>query len=584
MTGAEGSLRVDLAILAGALSPQTRRRLATLIALMMASGVSELLSIGAVVPFISLLAGGEPSRGLLALLPWLPGGETNRLPILTMMFVMAVIASAALRLWLQYATQQMVMTAGHELTVEIQRRTLLQPYAYHVRQHSAALIAALEKVQAVTFRLLLPLAQATAALFIGLFIVSALIVVETFAAAAVGVVLVAAYALTARLTRERLARASSEISAAYDERIRLVQDSVGAVRDIILDSSQPAYLAAFRDADARFARARASIAVAGTAPRFIVEGAAMLLIAAASIILAQRPGGLLVALPALAALALGGQRLLPLVQTLHFGWAAITGNRAILREVAALLRLPVDNRSEREPPPLPFTRAIEIDRLCFSYDQAERCAIGGVNATIGRGEMVALIGRTGSGKTTFADLIMGLLTPSSGTIRVDGRTIDAANCRAWQRNIAHVPQSIFLTDSSIAANITLAPPGASVDAERLAGAIRDAQLVKFIASLPLGIATKVGERGIRLSGGQRQRLGLARALYKGASLLVVDEGTNALDDETEAAVLASLVSLHREGCTILIIAHRASTIAGATRVIRLEDGRLVVNNLREMEG
>ena len=584
MTSGPGSLRGDLATLTDALLPQTRRRLTMLVALMLAGGIAELLSIGAVVPFINLLAGGKISPKLVPLLAWQNGTGTGDLLILATMFGVAVIASAALRLWLQSETQRWVMIAGHELTMEIQRRTLLQPYAWHVRQHSAALIAALEKVQGVTFRLLLPLAQAVAALLIALFIVAALILVDPLAAVTVGLALVAAYALAARLTRERLTRASAEISSAYDERIRMVQDSVGAVRDIILDSSQPTYLAAFRKADARFARAQASIAVAGTAPRFIVEGAAMLLFAAASIVLAERTGGLLSALPVLAALALGGQRLLPLVQTLHFGWAAMTGNSAVLHDVVGLLRLPVDDSPDVERPPLPFTSAIEIDRLCFGYDGSERRAIDGVSATIGKGEMIALTGRTGSGKTTFADLVMGLLTPSSGTLRVDGHPIDGTNRRAWQRNIAHVPQSIFLTDSSIAANITLAAPDAAVDPDRLHTAVRDAQLAEFIASLPLGLETKIGERGIRLSGGQGQRLGLARALYKGAALLIVDEGTNALDDETEAAVLAALASLHRRGCTILLIAHRASTIAAATRILRLDDGRLVVNNLREMEG
>ena len=576
--------RSDFAIVAQSLSPSTRHRALLSILLMLAGGASELVSIGAVVPFIAMIAGAPIPHQLVPMVTLLPASGPDRLPLLVLLFVAAVVAAAAIRLWLQSATQHVVLDAGHELTVEIQRLTLHQPYAFHVRQHSAALIASLEKVQAVTFQLLLPLAQLVGSVFIALFIVAALIAIDPRAAAAIGSAIIVAYTVAALLVRGRLAQASDQLSAAYDERIRLVQDSVGAVRDIILDSSQPAYLAAFRAVDARFAEARARLVIAGTAPRFIVEAIATIAIAAFATYLAGRPGGLVAALPTLAALALGGQRLLPLVHQLLQGWVAIVGNRAVVRDVADLLRLPDSVEHAAPPEALPFHDRIEVDRVTFTYDDGPRPAIDGVSLAIPRGAMVALTGRTGSGKTTLADLIMGLLTPLSGAIRVDGVPIDAANCRAWQRNIAHVPQSIFLTDSSIAANITLAAPDASVDSGRLVVAIHDAQLTEFIDSLPLGLDTKIGERGIRLSGGQRQRLGLARALYKGASLLVIDEGTNALDDETEAAVIATLASLNRKGCTILIIAHRASTIAGANRVVCLDEGRLVVNNLREMEG
>ncbi len=577
------NVRTDLAVLARSLSPSTHRHTALLILLMLGGGASELLSIGAVVPFIALLAGAPVPDRLVGVVALLPADSADRLPLLVLLFVAAVVVAAVIRLWLQSATQHIVLAAGHELTVEIQWLTLLQPYAYHVRQHSAALIASLDKVQAVTFQLLLPLVQLIAALFIALCILGALIAVDPRAAAAIGSAIITAYTVAALLVRGRLAQASDELSAAYDERIRLVQDSVGAVRDIILDSSQPAYLATFRAVDARFAQARARLVIAGTAPRFIVEAIAMIALAALATFLAGRPGGLVPALPVLAALALGGQRLLPLVHQLHRGWVVIAGNRAVLRDVADLLRLPDPVEHAAPPEVLPFRDRIEIDRVTFTYDDGLRPAIDGVSLAIPRGATVALIGRTGSGKSTLADLVMGLLTTSSGTICVDGVPINTANCRAWQRNIAHVPQSIFLTDSSIAANITLASRGVPIDDARLSAAVADAQLAEFIASLPLGLETRIGERGLRLSGGQRQRLGLARAFYKGAALLVVDEGTNALDDETEAGVLAVLAKRQRQGCTILIIAHRASTISGTSHCIRLDHGRIMAATLQEAE-
>ena len=190
--------------------------------------------------------------------------------------------------------------------------------------------------------------------------------------------------------------------------------------------------------------------------------------------------------------------------------------------------------------------------------------------------MIALIGTTGSGKSTLADLIMGLLEPTEGEITIDGERLDAETRRRWWRSIAHVPQSIFLADASIARNIAFSDPGEPIDIQRTGAAARAAQLHQFVETLPEGYETVIGERGIRLSGGQRQRLGLARALYKSAPVLILDEATSALDDETEAAVMESLDALVRkDGLTILMIAHRLSTVARCDKVVRLEKGRVV---------
>ncbi|MCA1654670.1 MAG: ABC transporter ATP-binding protein/permease [Sphingomonadales bacterium] len=561
---------MDIRALLHCIPHARRRQLWGLVGLTVAGGAAELLSIGAIVPFMALLAGRSRSPSPSALMQ-LSG--INALPAATAAFVVAVIAAAALRLLLQSATQRVVLGVGHELTVEIQRRTLLQPYAYHVRQHSSALIASLEKVQDMMFGVLLPLVQAGAALVISLFIVAALARIEPTETALAGVVLAAAYFATAAVARHRLAHASTDIGRAYAERVRLVQDSVGAIRDVIIDSSQASYLAAFREADARFAAARARISVAGAAPRFVIEAIGMILIATVALFLARRSGGLASALPALAALALGAQRLLPLLQQLHQAWTSIAGNRATLRDVVELISLPVPFENAPDTTaPLPFRRSIELCGVSFTYEGSPRPALDDVALTIPAGTMVALVGPTGWGKSTLADLVMALLRPTAGEIKVDGVAISQDNKRAWQRNIAHVPQSIFLTDTSIARNIAQGEPA---DPARLDKAVRDAQLSEFVASLPDGLGAEIGECGIRLSGGQRQRLGLARALYKGASFLIIDEGTNALDSTTEAGVLSILADLRRKGRTILIISHRSSTIAGCDRIFRLEDGRLI---------
>jgi ATP-binding cassette subfamily B protein len=195
-----------------------------------------------------------------------------------------------------------------------------------------------------------------------------------------------------------------------------------------------------------------------------------------------------------------------------------------------------------------------------------------VDLSIPRGSRIALIGRTGAGKTTFADLLMGLLRPSEGAILIDGTPLSPHNEQAWRRSVAHVPQSIFLADATIARNIAFTAREETIDLDRVTEAARIAQLDDFVSSLPEGLDTRVGERGIRLSGGQRQRLGIARALYKDAQLLVLDEATNALDAETEAALMRALIDEVGDERTILLISHRPSTLAYCDLVIRLDNG------------
>ena len=301
----------------------------------------------------------------------------------------------------------------------------------------------------------------------------------------------------------------------------------------------------------------------------------MALIATLAIVLASRQGGLAVALPVLGAIALGAQRLLPLLQQIYVSWSIAVGSQSLLDQVLELLRLPLDPAMSRPVDPLPFDDRIRFDDVSYVYQSRRGSAVDGATFEIRRGQRIALIGKTGSGKSTLADLLMGLLEPSAGAITVDGVQLTQENRRNWQRSIAHVPQAIFLADASIARNIALGSATDSFDLERVKEAARKAELDAFVEGLPEGYDTFVGERGIRLSGGQRQRLGIARAIYKQAPVLVLDEATSALDDATEAAVMKSLDQLGDEGLTIIMIAHRLSTVSRADVVIRLDDGRVV---------
>jgi ATP-binding cassette subfamily B protein len=291
----------------------------------------------------------------------------------------------------------------------------------------------------------------------------------------------------------------------------------------------------------------------------------MILIAALAFGLSRRVGGITAALPVLGALALGAQRLLPMLQQSYAAWAGIAGNHGSLRDTIELLDQPIPDELLRPAPaPLQFSDSIRFAGVGFRYSADGPWILDRLDLTIPKGARMGFVGSTGSGKSTTLDLLMGLLMPTQGELLVDGEPIRGVRARAWQRTIAHVPQTIYLADSTLAENIAFGVPRESIDLDRVREAARQAQIADFIESGPQGYDAHVGERGIRLSGGQRQRIGIARALYKKASVLVLDEATSALDNLTEQSVLdaiqgldSELTSIARYG-VILCIQNRTS--------------------------
>jgi ABC-type multidrug transport system fused ATPase/permease subunit len=302
----------------------------------------------------------------------------------------------------------------------------------------------------------------------------------------------------------------------------------------------------------------------------LVETTGIVLMALYALYLAERYGGLTAAIPALGALALGAQRLLPQLQQAYNGWSQLAANRALLADVAALVTLPAEDLAEL-PPPLGFGR-VEFESVGFAYATGP-LVLDRASFAITRGERIGIAGPTGAGKSTLVDLLLGLLEPSEGRILVDGAPLAGPRRAAWQAAVAHVPQDIYLSDESLAANIAFGVPRAEWDEQRIRAAASRAGIAVFIDSLPEGYATPAGERGVRLSGGQRQRIAIARALYKEARLLVLDEATNSLDPATEKDVLGSIDALGT-AMTVVIVAHRSSALERCSRVLTLDGGRL----------
>ena len=574
-----GSLTADLRRLYGHLSGRRRVQLLLILALMLVSAVAELATLGMVLPFLALIADPQKAasypllQSLFGALGWNDPGRIL-LPA-TALFAAIALSAGVIRVFLVWASQKFVLRVGHDLSVEVYDRTLHQSYTYHVSKNTSELIAGMNKIQMVIMGVLLPLMHASIAAVMSVFILGALLAIDAMIAllAAGGFGLL--YLVVTYATRRRLRTNSTIISDTQTRRVQAVQEGLGGIRDVIIDEAQAVYVEKYQRIDLALRDAMAFNVFAATAPRYAIEACGMVLIAGLALYMSSGPGGLIAALPVLGALALGAQRLLPSIQLIYNSWAQFAGNRQLLVDVLHILQLPIPARYglAGDAAQVPFEREIVLDDVGFGYEQAGRPVVAGLSLAIARGERIGLKGKTGTGKSTVTDLIMGLLEPGEGEIRIDGKPLSAETVRGWQAQVAHVPQAIYLADTSIAENIALGVPAERIDPERLRDAARQAELTAFVDSLAQGFDTVVGERGIRLSGGQRQRIGIARALYKRASLLVFDEATSALDTETEQAVMEAIRSLGRD-LTMVLIAHRLSTLEMCDRVYRIEDGQL----------
>lgn len=546
--------------------------------MMLASAFAEVLSLGAVVPFLGVLV--SPARvfqqPLLARVARSVGiGSPEQLILpLTILFAVVALVAGAIRLVVLWASTRFSFAVGIDLSIDMYRRTLYQPYRVHVARNSSEVISGITtKTSTVVTGVLLP-----ALFFISSAIVLTSIVAMSLAIDATVAVWSAAgfgvsYALVTVVSRRRLDQNSRRIAVEQTALFKTLHEGLGGIRDVLLDGTQSLYCDIYRRADRALRIAQGSNTFISASPRFAMEGLGMTLLAFIAYGTVVNTGELGVSLPILGALALGAQRLIPAFQQAYSSWATITGNSASLADTLELLDQPVPEEATLPPPePLALDDSIHFADVSFRYTREGPLILDRLQFTIPKGARAGIVGATGSGKSTAVDLLMGLLEPTDGEIVIDGRPLRGFSRRAWQRSIAHVPQSVYLADASLAENIAFGVPLAAIDMRRVRDAARQAQIAEFIESAPEGYQALVGERGVRLSGGQRQRIGIARALYKRATVLVFDEATSALDTVTEQAVMDAIDGLGTE-LTILIVAHRLTTIRHCDPIIEISHGR-----------
>ena len=564
----------------GHLSKRRQRQYYALLGLILLSAFMEVVSLGAVLPFLAVLTAPErifayPLVANTAQAWGIISADGLVLP-LTIAFAASALVAGALRLFLLLASMRLGLASGSDLSIELYRRTLYQPYQVHLARNSSEVIASIsQKVDAVAYGLLQPVLTLISSLVLLAAITTVLIVIDPMTASAAALGFGMSYALIALVARTRLNLNGARIAKEQTQMLKALQEGLGGIRDVLLDGAQPMYCEIYRQADRPLRRAQGDSQFINASPRHAMEALGIVMIAALAYVLSQHgPGGMAAAWPVLGTLALGAQRLLPALQQSYSAWASIVGSQAAIAETLVLLDQPLPAEANQPAPvPLVFKDTIRFNKVRFRYSQGTPWVLDELDLTIHKGTRVGFVGSTGSGKSTTLDLLMGLLLPTEGTLLVDGQPVDGSHLRAWQRTIAHVPQSIYLADTTLAENIAFGVPRADIDIERVRQAAREAQIADFIESRPESYEAFVGERGIRLSGGQRQRIGIARALYKRASVLVFDEATSALDNTTERSVMDAIDRLDRD-LTIVLIAHRLTTVRHCDVIIELDKGRV----------
>lgn len=554
-----------------------RYQFGMLLAVMLVASFAEIISIGAVFPFLAVLTAPEqiysnPSAQQIIKALGLTEPAQIIMP-LTVGFCAATLIAGAMRLLLLWATTRLSFSAGAEVSTDIYRRTLYQPYAVQCMRNSSQVISGItSKASNLTHNIIVPCLSLISASVMLVAVLSALLSMEplitlwTFG----GFGLI--YVSVVGLTRRRLERNSQCVSFESTQIVKSLQEGLGGIRDVLIDGSQEIYCQVYTASDSSLRRAQGDSAFIGSSPRYAMETLGIVMIAGMAYWNTGRTDGVGGSIPILGALAIGAQRLLPVLQQAYGSWASIRSGQASLQDTLELLDQPLpEHILKPNSKDLAFECEISLNQVAFRYVPETSLVLKGIDLVIKKGIRIGFVGATGSGKSTLIDLVMGLLEPTCGSIYVDGQPLNPSNSHAWQTHIAHVPQSIFLSDSSIAENIAFGVPKKEIDYIRVREAAQQAQISSTIDALPEKYQTIVGERGIRLSGGQRQRIGIARALYKQADVIVFDEATSALDTETEEAVMRSIDALSHS-ITLIIVAHRITTLKGCSQIVELSDG------------
>lgn len=565
------------------LSPDERRRAGVLFALMLSAALVEVFGVASIMPFVALLSKPEvveTNRYLAAVYAFFGFSDTTQfLTVVGIVVFTLFLTSLALKALTAYAILRFTSMRAHAFAYRLLEGYLGSPYHFFLGRNTAELSKTLfSEVGEVINGVLLPVLRLCSGGIVALLMIALLFSVEPVLTPIVGLAIGGSFVTLYLLTRRYLQRIGELCVRENRARFVAANEALGGIKELRLMGREPTFLKRFSQASEQFAVHQAISKATGDLPHFAIQAIAFGGVLGLLIYLSMASNSLQDALPLIALYAFAGYRLLPAFQEIFKNSTQLRFYGAALENLHRDLTSTAQHAAARRELSTTDTSRLNGDivlhALSYAFPGSESNTLNEISLTIPQGSCVGFVGTTGAGKSTTVDLILGLLEPGAGRITVAGQPLEGETLRAWQRNIGYVPQSIYLSDASIAENIAFGIAPEEIDLAAVESAARAAHIHDFVVDqLPEGYQTAVGERGIRLSGGQRQRLGIARALYHDPAVIVFDEATSALDNATEAAVMEAVNELTGSK-TIIMIAHRLSTVERCDRIFLLSRGRL----------
>lgn len=563
------------------LSRKQRKKFWILQIILIISSTAEFIGISSIVPYIGILSNPTviESNRYLSFLYNLTGFTQNKefVFILGIYIVLLVIISSLISIVSKYLTFSFGHHVGQEWTTRLYSYYLRKDYLFHTRHNTDQLTSNVTiEIGRVVMGIVLPLLHAIARTFLVVIFLIALLVYKPVITLIIIVILFSFYGFVYFLVYNKLFEYGAIISQIIAKRFRLINEGFGGIKENIVHGNLGYFINKFESTRKTIANAYKMKQFLSTIPKNIVE---MILF-----------GGILCVViyfykyhsvnfnelvPVIAFFVIAGYRILPSLQTIYDALSQARSTQKPLNIVSSdLLDASVDIENISTNYTITMEQNIALKNVKFSYSETNNNIFTNINLNIIKGSLIGFAGPTGCGKTTLVDLILGLINPERGQLLVDGVEINSKNMKAWQNSLGYVPQDIFLADSSIKNNIAYGVEDDNIDENRVREVIKQAQMDRFIFNLPKGIDARVGERGIQLSGGQRQRIGIARALYRNASLLIFDEATSALDGETEKGIMDTLFEIKKD-ITIILIAHRLTTLKDCDFIYVLDQGNII---------
>lgn len=564
------------------LSPYQRKRFYILQLLVILMTIVEIIGVASIIPFMALV--GDMTQleqdTFFAKFYQMSGinSESQFVFILGICVLITLFISMIISVFTIWGLSMFANKIGTEIADRLYAHYLNQNWLFHASGSSAQLTKKIAtETMRVTGGILVPLMYLNSKVILSLFMSIAIFIYDPKVATIGLSVFAISYFLLFKVVRNRLNKNGISISEVNEERFRLMNEGFGGIKDVLLMGRDNNFINRFNNTGKTLAYSQGTNIALAQAPRYFVEllafGSMILLIL---YLLASHNGNLGIILPIISVYAIGTIKLLPAFQQIYSSIAIIKANIPALQSIKQDLydSLPSREISKKvEKSYLHPKKQISLENVRFTYPNKQEPALDELSMAIPINSMIGVVGPSGSGKSTLIDILLGLIEPDQGKLKIDNQIVNSKNCRSWQNTIGFVAQSIFLSEGSIAENIAFGIPNNEIDFKQVENAINLAHLSELVSSLRQGMHTKVGERGVQLSGGQRQRIGIARALYHKAEVLVFDEATSSLDGITEKMIMEAIHEFSGEK-TIILIAHRLKTVQKCDNIFFINDGKV----------